>query len=81
MSAGLRAFLRWESREKEKGVQNMAERLMTIKQVAKYLHLGPTTIYNYAQKRKIPAIKVGRNWRFRPEDIETWLEGNRKVSP
>ena len=59
----------------------MVQSLMTIKQVAEYLQLGPTTIYNYAQKRKIPGIKVGRNWRFRREDIESWLEDNRRRAP
>ncbi|MBU2529855.1 MAG: helix-turn-helix domain-containing protein [Elusimicrobia bacterium] len=51
--------------------------LLTIKQVAKYLQLDETTIYSYAQKAKIPAIKVGYNWRFKREDIDDWLENKK----
>ncbi|MBC7189032.1 helix-turn-helix domain-containing protein, partial [Candidatus Aerophobetes bacterium] len=32
------------------------------------------TIYKMAQKRKIPALKAGKKWRFRKEDIDRWLE-------
>lgn len=54
------------------------ERLLTIKQVADYLQLDTTTVYAYAQQGKIPAIKVGWNWRFRKQDLEKWLDENKK---
>lgn len=48
--------------------------LLTIKQVADYLQMDTTTIYGWAQQGKLPAIKVGRNWRFRKEKLDQWLE-------
>jgi len=50
--------------------------LMNVKQLAEYLQLKPGTVYTWAQKGKLPAIKVGRNWRFRKEEIDAWLEAN-----
>ena len=48
--------------------------LMDIKQVAAYLQINEATAYSWAQKGELPAIKIGRIWRFRREDIETWLD-------
>ncbi|MHB9032295.1 MAG: helix-turn-helix domain-containing protein [Anaerolineae bacterium] len=47
--------------------------LMTVKQVADYLQLKESTIYAWAQDGKIPAIKIGRTWRFRQVDLDSWL--------
>ena len=50
------------------------EKLLNVKQVAEYLQLKESTIYSWAQDSKIPAIKIGRTWRFRREDLDSWLE-------
>ena len=46
---------------------------MTIEEVAKYLKMKPQTIYTWAQKGKIPAAKIGRDWRFRKDIIDAWF--------
>jgi excisionase family DNA binding protein len=50
------------------------EELVTVQEVADYLKMSPQTIYRFAQQGRIPALKVGSRWRFRPADIETWLQ-------
>jgi len=50
------------------------EELWTIKQVAEFLKLKQSTIYAWAQAARIPAIKMGRTWRFSKEAIVAWLE-------
>ena len=52
--------------------------LLTVKQVAQYLQLKESTIYSWAQDHKIPAIKIGRTWRFRQADLDGWLEKHLK---
>lgn len=52
------------------------ESLMDIRQVAAYLQINEATAYSWAQKGKLPGIKIGRIWRFRREDIEAWLDTN-----
>ena len=53
-----------------------SDTLLSVKQVAEYLQLNQTTIYAWAQQGKLPAIKVGRSWRFRRKDLEAWLDEN-----
>ncbi len=48
--------------------------LLNVKQVAAYLQLKESTIYSWAQDGKIPAIKIGRTWRFRRSDLDAWIE-------
>lgn len=52
------------------------KQLLSARQVASYLQLSVLTIYDWAQKGNLPAIKVGRNWRFRRSDLEAWLDRN-----
>ena len=52
---------------------------MTNKELAKYLRLHEITICKYAAEGKIPAVRVGRAWRFDKEAIGKWIsEGQRK---
>jgi excisionase family DNA binding protein len=50
------------------------QEILTVEQVAAYLQLQPQTIYKWAQERRIPAAKVGREWRFRRSIIDRWLD-------
>jgi excisionase family DNA binding protein len=46
---------------------------MTLEEVAAYLRLKPQTIYSWAQEGKIPAAKLGKEWRFRKSIIDEWF--------
>ncbi len=46
---------------------------MTLEEVAKYLKLKPQTIYTWAQSGRIPAAKLGKEWRFRKSVIDRWF--------
>jgi excisionase family DNA binding protein len=50
----------------------MAE-LMTLEEVAEYLRVTKTTVYRLLRQGKIPANKVGRQWRFDKTSIDEWL--------
>ncbi len=47
--------------------------LMTVKEVAEYLKLNYMTVYKLAQKGRIPASKIGGNWRFKKELLDQWI--------
>lgn len=49
------------------------DEIMTIEDVAKYLKLKPQTIYTWAQNGKIPAAKLGKEWRFKKSVIDRWF--------
>ena len=46
---------------------------MTLEEVAAYLRLKPQTIYTWAQEKKIPAAKLGKEWRFKKSIIDIWF--------
>jgi excisionase family DNA binding protein len=47
--------------------------IMTLEEVAAYLKLKPQTIYTWAQEKKIPAAKLGKEWRFKRSIIDEWI--------
>jgi excisionase family DNA binding protein len=47
--------------------------IMTLEEVARYLRLKPQTIYTWAQDKKIPAAKLGKEWRFKKSLIDEWF--------
>lgn len=49
------------------------DRIMTLEEVAEYLRLKPQTIYTWAQEKKIPAAKLGKEWRFRKSLVDKWF--------
>lgn len=51
-------------------------KLLNIRQVAKYLCLTPDTIYRKVRKGEIPAIKIGRIYRFDKKELLSWLKQN-----
>ena len=52
----------------------MQSKFLTIDEVAKYLRLNKMKLYRLAQHGDIPAYKFGREWRFRMDRIEQWVE-------
>ena len=48
--------------------------LWTVEDLAQYLQLEPETIRSMAREGKLPAIKVGRVWRFRREQVKAWIQ-------
>ena len=42
--------------------------------VARWLGISPRTVCFWAECGEIPALKVGRQWRFREEEIRRWLD-------
>lgn len=52
---------------------NETDEIMTIEEVAKYLKLKPQTIYTWAQTGKIPAAKLGKEWRFSKRILDEWF--------
>ena len=40
--------------------------------VAKFLGVPVTSVYSYAKRGTIPAVKIGKHWMFNKEEVE-WL--------
>lgn len=48
--------------------------ILTAKEVAEYLKIHPLTVHKYAREGKIPAFKIGTDWRFHKKYIERWIK-------
>lgn len=55
--------------------------LMSTDDLADYLRVPARTLDQWASQGKGPAfLKIGRYRRYRPEDVETWLDGQVRAS-
>ncbi len=56
------------------------EIFLTTEEVLEYLQVNLRTVYRLIKAGKIPAVRVGRQWRFRKRDIDAWLDAQRPRS-
>ncbi len=54
------------------------DKVLTVVEVAEYLHVHPSTIYRLLRRKEIPAFRVGSDWRFNRESIDAWRTGREK---
>jgi excisionase family DNA binding protein len=58
--------------------QNNAKRefnqVMDIKELSDYLGIGKSKIYSLIRQKKIPASRIGRQYRFSKEVVDSWLK-------
>jgi excisionase family DNA binding protein len=55
----------------------MDDTFLTTEEVLEYLQVNLRTVYRLIKAGKIPAVRVGRQWRFRKRDIDAWLDSQR----
>lgn len=51
----------------------MKNEFYTAEELSKYLRIPRPTIYYLTRFKRIPAIKIGKHWRYRKERIQEWL--------
>jgi len=54
---------------------------LTTEEVLDYLQVNLRTVYRLIKAGRIPAVRVGRQWRFRKADIDAWLDSQRPRGP
>lgn len=54
-------------------MQTNGQSLLTAQQVQALFGVDRSTVYRMAEDGRLPALKIGRQWRFRPEQIERLL--------
>jgi PTS system nitrogen regulatory IIA component len=52
---------------------DITERLWTLTDAATYLHVAEKTITRMIQRGELPAVRLGGQWRFIPEQLSQWL--------
>jgi excisionase family DNA binding protein len=60
--------------EQGKSMEKKKKEILTAQEVADYLNIHPLTVHKYAREGKIPAFKIGTDWRFHKKYIEKWIQ-------
>ncbi len=52
---------------------------LTTDEVLEYLRINARTVYRLIRNGELPAVRIGRQWRIRRNDLDEWLETRRPV--
>ena len=54
---------------------DMAERWLSVDEIAAHLGVNPDTIYKWITRKSMSAYKVGRLWKFLASEVDQWVKG------
>lgn len=57
----------------EAGKQLPDTRWYSVNEVAIYLGVATDTIYRWIERKKMPAHRVGRLWKFKLAEVDAWV--------
>ena len=55
----------------------MVDRWYSTKEICTYLGISRDTMLAWISKKNMPAHKVGRNWMFKPSEIDEWVKSGK----
>lgn len=58
----------------------LSDRWLSVEEVAKYLGISKETVYRCLEKKKIPAHKVGKLWKFQLSEVDNWVKSGQANS-
>lgn len=50
------------------------DRWLSVEEVAHYLGISKETIYRWLEKKKIPAHRIGKLWKFQLSEVDSWVK-------
>ena len=58
----------------------MDDRWMSVDEIGEYLGVSKDTVYAWVMKKGMPGYKVGRFWKFKQGDVDTWVRAGGAAS-
>jgi excisionase family DNA binding protein len=55
------------------------ERLLTVAEVADHMRVSSMTVYRLIKSGSLKAVRVGKNYRIRTNDLDTYLQSSSVV--
>jgi excisionase family DNA binding protein len=55
----------------------MSERWLSVNEIAEHLGVNPDTIYKWIIRKKMPAHKLGRLWKFMATEVDEWVRAGK----
>lgn len=75
-------LLEYVWRRRDQGEEEgSVERLLTLDEVVEYIGVSRRWLYEEARTGRLPSILIARTYRFRPEDVDRFVESFRVSGP
>ncbi len=58
----------------------LSDRWLSVEEVAQYLGISKETVYRWLEKKKIPAHRIGKLWKFQLSEVESWVKSGQANS-
>lgn len=58
----------------------MVDRWQSVDEIAEYLGVSKDTVYTWVTSKGMPGHKVGRFWKFKKDDVDTWVRAGGAAS-
>lgn len=49
------------------------ERWLSVEEIAAHMGVNPDTVYKWIERKKLPAHKMGRLWKFKASEVDEWV--------
>ena len=59
----------------------MDDRWLSMEEICQYLGVTDDTVHNWIRKKNMPAVKLGRCWKFKKDQVDEWVESNSSHRP
>lgn len=57
----------------------LSDRWLSVQEIAQYLGISKETIYRWVEVKKIPAYKIGKQWKFKAAEVDEWVRKKGKT--
>ena len=51
----------------------ITDRWLSVQEIAHYLGISKETVYRWLDSKKIPAHKIGKQWKFKTNEVDRWV--------
>ncbi|MBQ7352727.1 MAG: helix-turn-helix domain-containing protein [Clostridia bacterium] len=58
-------------------INQSPERWYSTKEICVYLGVSRDTVLTWIAEKGLPAHKVGRNWKFKPSEVDEWVKAGK----
>lgn len=58
-------------------MRKMEDRWLSVKEITEYLGIRRETLYKWIERKGLPAVRAGRIWRFKKEEVDAWLRSGK----
>jgi excisionase family DNA binding protein len=64
---------RFRPKHTGKDQEDMEDRWLSVDEICEYLGMSRDTIYKWIEEKGLPAYRLGRQWKFKAEEIDEWV--------